>query len=179
MTHTHIDNQLTGENRAVRVGSSSLRALILDDDDWALRLIRYVLEEALPGVSIEERLTPDAEGDFDIYIVDNDFDGARCASRIVPSIRERRPDALIVAFSATLDRTTLKTLLNAGCDAALEKARPNDLEALSDAVRHFARSYRRSSEPRRGVIDSVKAIRDLIHEWNTRLTREEEALDEA
>jgi DNA-binding NarL/FixJ family response regulator len=150
-----------------------IRALILDDDEWALRLIRYVLEESLPGIEIEERETPDATGDFDIYIVDNDFGGARRAAQIVPSIRERSPQALVVAFSATLDRATLKTLLNAGCNAAFEKGRPNDLDALSRVAREYAKSDRDRSQPRRGVVESARVIRDLIHEWNERLTQEE------
>jgi len=156
-----------------QVGTSRLRALILDDDEWALRLIRYVLEESLPGVEIVERQTPDIAGEFDVYIVDNDFGGARRAAQIVPSIREGRPEALVVAFSATLDRTTLKTLLNAGCNAAFEKGRPNDLEALSRVAREYAESNRTRPEPRRGVIASARAIRDLIHEWNVRMAQEE------
>jgi DNA-binding NarL/FixJ family response regulator len=153
-----------------------LRALILDDDEWALRLIRYVLEEGLPGVEIVERRTPDAHGEFDIYIVDNDFGGSRCAAEIVPSIRARRPAALVVAFSATLDRTTLKALLNAGCNSAFEKGRPNDLQALSQIVCEYARSRPLHGETRRGVAESAKAIRELIHEWNVRLSRDEAEL---
>jgi len=167
------------ENGAVEPEARRFRALILDDDAWALRLIRYVLEEALPGVVIEERQTPDIVGDFDIYVVDNDFDGARWAARIVSLIREQEPDALIVAFSATLDRATLKSMLNAGCNCALEKGRPDDLEELSQAARDFAKNFRDSPKPRRGVLDSVKAIRDLIHEWNERLNREERITNES
>jgi DNA-binding NarL/FixJ family response regulator len=165
------------ENRGEEVDPDRLRALILDDDEWALRLIRYVLEESLPGVEIVERQTPDIVGDFDVYIVDNDFGGARRAAQIVPSIREGRPEALVVAFSATLDRTTLKTLLNAGCNAAFEKSRPNDLEALSRVAREYAKSRRTRSEPGRGVIASARAIRDLIHEWNVRLDQEVSEVD--
>jgi len=158
-----------------RGSSSGLRTLILDDDEWALRLIRYVLEESLPGVEIEERQSPDISGDFDIYVVDNDFGGTRRAAEIVPSIREQSPDALVVAFSATLDRATLKTLLNAGCNAAFEKGRPDDLDALSRVARDYLQSTRERSEPRRGVVESARVIRDLIQEWNERLSQEETA----
>ena len=161
--------------RGDSLASCGIRTLILDDDEWALRLIRYVLEESLPGVEIEERESPEISGQFDIYIVDNDFDGARRAAQIVPLVREQNPEALIVAFSGTLDRSTLKTLLNAGCNAAFEKGRPNDLEALSQVAREYAKSNRDRSEPRRGVFESARVIRDLIHEWNERITQEESA----
>jgi len=179
----NMDNtQLANSNEQIAsVGGwqRPFRALVLDDDKWALRLIRFVLEEALPGITIDERETPDIQGEYDVYIVDNDFEGARWASRIVPYIRERQPSALIVAFSGTLDRTTLKSLLNAGCDMALEKGRPDDLEELSRATRSFAKSRREAPQQPRGVIESARVIRDLIHEWNMRLGREEEVFDEA
>jgi hypothetical protein len=131
-----------------------------------------VLEEAVPGIEIEERREPDITGHFDIYVVDNDFDGARRATQIVSAIRDREPKALIVAFSATLDRGTLKELLNAGCNAALEKGRPNDLDSLSRVAQAYAVSPRTRGERVR-FTDTVKAIRDLIGEWNVRLAQEE------
>ena len=82
------------QSRGVALTSPRIRALILDDDEWALRLIRYVLEESLPGIEIEERETPDTTGDFDIYIVDNDFGGARWAAQIVPSKLGVAPSAI-------------------------------------------------------------------------------------
>lgn len=151
--------------------AKGVRALILDDDEWALRLIRYVLEESLPGVQVETRETPEAENGFDIYVVDNDFGGASRATEVVGKIRAQEPESLVVAFSATLDRATLKSLLNAGCDAAFEKGRPNDLEELSRVARSHAEKVSRGGP--RGVIASIRAIRDLIHEWNVRLDREE------
>ena len=54
-------------------------------------------------------------------------------------------------------------------------SRPNDLEALSRVAREYAKSNRDRSEPRRGVFESARVIRDLIHEWNERITQEESA----
>ena len=163
------------KQRAGILASRRLRALIVDDDKWALRLIRYVLEESIPDLEIEERQDPEISGEFDIYVVDNDFGGARRAAQIVPAIREENPNGLVVAFSATLDRSTLKTLLNAGCDAAFEKGRPDDLEALSRVALEFAKTARNRSESDRGVVASARVIRDLIRAWNERLNHEERA----
>ena len=88
------------ENGAVAPEVRRFRALILDDDAWALRLIRYVLEEALPGVIIEERQTPDIRVEEDEYVlIDMCSDG---------ELHELLPDPAAHRSSTSTEQETIR-----------------------------------------------------------------------
>ena len=85
-----------------------LRALLLDDDEYALEFLRAVLLDRYPGLEIESRLEPDPTGEYDFYFLDDDFEGVRLAGRLARRIRAQHPDAVVLAFSASLDADLAK-----------------------------------------------------------------------
>jgi DNA-binding NarL/FixJ family response regulator len=117
--------------------SRQIEALLLDDDIWSLRLIKGLLQECFPDMKVHARDLPDPQGEFDIYFVDNDFNGRRVLPDLARDIRRERPQALIIAFSATLDAGTLKELINAGCDGACDKSVYGDLARTMEIVRAY------------------------------------------
>ena len=149
-----------------------LRALLLDDDEYALELLQAILLERYPGLEIEKRLTPDATGDFDLYFLDDDFEGVRLAGRLARRIRAQRPEAVILAFSASLDLRTLKELLNAGCNGVCDKKVPADMPRMLDALDRCVEEIaeRRNAAPvnlsGRFILNT---FRELFQEWNKRL----------
>ena len=151
-----------------------LRALLLDDDEYALDFLQAILQERYPDLEVEKRLKPDPTGDFDLYFLDDDFDGLRLAGRLARGIRAQRPEAVILAFSASLDRPTLKELLNSGCNGVCDKKVPTDmplmLEALSRCIEEVDEERRRPPDSLSGRY-LVNTFRDLFHEWNLRLER--------
>jgi DNA-binding NarL/FixJ family response regulator len=152
-----------------------LRALLLDDDEFALDFLQALLQESYPDLEIEKRLKPDPSGEFDLYFLDDDFDGLRLAGQLARGIRAQRPEAVILAFSASLDRPTLKELLNAGCNGVCDKKVPSDMPLMLEAL---GRCITELDEQRRRPPDSlsgrylVKTFRGLFHEWNLRLDRQ-------
>ncbi len=148
-----------------------IEALVLDDDIWSLRLVKAALQECFPEVRVHTREVPDISGDFDLYFIDNDFNGTRVLPGLAAELRERRPDSLIIAFSATLDAPTLKALLNAGCDGACDKSVYGDLDEAMSIVRAYV-DQRNQGTRRHGAIQS---IRELLREWNRRLEHAEAA----
>jgi DNA-binding NarL/FixJ family response regulator len=149
-------------------------ALVLDDDVWSLRLVRGMLRECFPSLSVEVRDSPDAEGDFDIYFIDNDFNGELRAAQLAGQIRAAHPDALIIAFSAQLDSESLKALINAGCNGACDKAVPGDLARAMEIVRAFIQQRAATSDAP-GLRATIRSVKDLLREWNTRLERQDPA----
>jgi CheY-like chemotaxis protein len=142
--------------------------LLLDDDPWALELLRGHLEEFFPTLTAVTRLEPDPSGDFDVFLIDNDFNGVDHAEVLARQIRHRLPHALIVAFSATLSATVLRRLINGGCDGACEKANPAELLQLFGIIRaHLGARRQRLRET--GFLGAVRAVRGLLAEWNKRL----------
>jgi len=146
----------------------TFRALVVDDDPNAIEYISYLLRREVPGLEITCRSTADVSGDFEIYLLDNDFAGTRVASRLTENIRLRNPNALVLAFSASLDLATLKGLLNAGCDAVADKSEPADQVLLIDIIQRYISAatleHARVSQ-RRSTLSSVV---DLLREWNKR-----------
>ena len=162
--------------REPRASTGRMRALLLDDDPYALEFLRAVLQERYPGLAVDVRTEPDPTGEYDVYLLDDDFEGVRLAGKLARRIRAQRPEALILAFSATLDARTLKELLGAGCNGVCDKRSPQDLpEMLAALDRCLAELEARRSEPPSEVSGRylLKTFRDLFRAWNARLDGQE------
>ena len=149
------------------------RVLILDDDPDASAFLRYKLLEHFPEMQIETRLHPDVSGEFDIYFVDNDFDGCRLASQLAGTIRKQSSESLIFAVSSHLDADVLKDLINAGCNGVCEKHQYEDVANLLDKVEQSIAALKETEgveRTRTGVIKTIQSITELIREWNHRLS---------
>jgi DNA-binding NarL/FixJ family response regulator len=157
-----------------------LEALVVDDDVWSLRLIKGLLRECFPELRVETRTEPDCEGEYDIFFVDDDFHGTRVAADLARQIRTQNPEALVIAYSANLDASTLKSLINAGCNGACDKSVSSDLPHAIEIVRAFIESKRVTDLPARtSFVETVRSVRDLIREWNSRLEAEDRNAAEA
>lgn len=155
---------------------AGLKALLLDDDPYALEFLRVVLSERYPGLQIHARSEPDPTGEYDVYLLDDDFEGVRLAGKLARRIRAQRPEALILAFSASLDANTLKELLGAGCNGVCDKRVPNDLpEMLAALDRCVHELEEQHSEPPSDLSGRylVKTFRELFRAWNQRLDEQE------
>lgn len=153
-----------------------MKALLLDDDPYALEFLRAVLSERYPGLEIHARSEPDPTGEYDVYLLDDDFEGVRLAGKLARRIRAQRPDALILAFSASLDERTLKDLLGAGCNGVCDKRVPADLpEMLAALDRCMGELEREHSRPPTDLSTRylVNTFRDLFRAWNRRLDSQE------
>ena len=152
------------------------RALLLDDDPYALEFLRAILTERYPGLAIDVRTEPDPTGEYDLYLLDDDFEGVRLAGKLARRIRAQRPEALILAFSASLDGHTLKELLGAGCNGVCDKRVPGDLPEMLAALDRCLRELEeRHAEPPSDLSGRylVKTFRELFRAWNQRLDDQE------
>lgn len=135
----------------------------------------------MPEVDCEARLQPEVDGDFDIYFIDNEFEGQRIAAQLADQIRSQKPSAVIIAYSATLDRQTLKRLMKAGCTKACDKSAPSELDATLDVLRRHVdemkaiQATRRPRGPLGSIIHGLRTLTGLFESWNTRLRQNESA----
>jgi len=151
-------------------GMQRPRALLVDDDPMALEHLELVLSSRFPDLEITTRRTPDVAGQFDFYFLDNDFEGELLAGTLARQIRASDEQAMVVAFSGTLDVDTLKRLINAGCDGACEKGaaaswRPI-LAMVEKRLGEMIDSHRRAAGAFGGVRHAAGSIRDLLQGWN-------------
>jgi len=153
-----------------------MKALLLDDDPYALEFLRAVLSERYPRLEIHARSEPDPTGEYDVYLLDDDFEGVRLAGKLARRIRAQRPEALILAFSASLDDRTLKDLLGAGCNGVCDKRVPGDLpemlEALDRCMSELEHEHRRPPSDL-NTRYLVNTFRELFRAWNRRLDSQE------
>jgi DNA-binding NarL/FixJ family response regulator len=147
-----------------------MRALLLDDDPYALDLLQAILIERYPGLTIERRTEPSSHGSHDIFFLDDDFEGVRLAGELAHRIRRDNPGAIILAFSASLDASTLKELLAAGCNGVCDKKEQRDVPEMLDALDRCldALQARRTQAPE----SMLRTFRELFREWNLRLERQ-------
>ena len=151
--------------------------LILDDDPIMLNLISLRLKKRFPELRVDTQLQPRAIGAYDIYILDNDFHGRALAAELAEQIKQAQPDSLVVALSGTLCATTLKRLLNCGCDGAFDKGSPSDIRQLTGVIQAYLEEIGNppvaERNPGAGVLQTAQAIAGLIRDWNRRLELEE------
>ena len=162
--------------REPRATTGRLTALLLDDDPYALEFLRAVLQERYPGLAVDVRTEPDPTGEYDVYLLDDDFEGVRLAGKLARRIRAQRPEALILAFSASLDGRTLRELLGAGCNGVCDKRVPSDLPEMLAALDRCLLEIRElHSEPPSDLSGRylVKTFRALFRAWNRRLDEQE------
>jgi DNA-binding NarL/FixJ family response regulator len=155
-----------------------IRIQLIDDDRWILEMFESVLDASIPGIQIMKSLTPEVIDGCDAYIVDNEMDGLDIGMRLVQRINDRNPDALVLAFSGTVSRLSLKALINAGCRGVGDKTRPEDLGTMSEIVKRFS-DQRTAERSDRGIRGTVDSIRQLVREWNRRMGQEESFAPEA
>jgi DNA-binding NarL/FixJ family response regulator len=151
--------------------NTSADVLLMDDDIWFSRAFRARFQATFPEVHLETTTEPKVEPGYAVYFVDNDFGGKKLAGEIARQIRALDLDALIIAISANLDATTLKTLINLGCNGAFDKSSSTSLlEAFSIVQRYFeARAdLEQQKFKRRGFSSTISAIASLLTEWNRR-----------
>lgn len=148
------------------------RALIVDDDPFAMDHLELLIGNSFPEVEIEKRSSPDASGAFDFYFLDNDFGGQRRAGAMARQVRGSNPEAKIFAFSGALDVDSLKRLINSGCDGVCEKGQPDTWKPIFHDMRQtLARAeeqHVRETGAFGGVRTAARSIHGLLSDWNGR-----------
>ncbi len=146
---------------------------IIDDDPIAAGCMRARLQQSFPRTSVTIYNQPVVTPTLDIYFVDNDFDGKCMATTLLHEIRELNPNALVVAMSATLEQPTLLELMNGGCNAVYDKNHPHDCGAVFEVIENYLSVLERlrASHTRNPFGGVVLSLRELLHEWNIRLSK--------
>ena len=145
-----------------------IRIQIIDDDRWCAEAIKAMLMDIQTEMFFEIVTTPDPIDGFDIYIIDNEFNNGDHAINMVQIIRVRNPDAMIMACSGTMNRVRFKDLINAGCNAVVEKGSAKDRDTMVNVIERFAVT-KRSSITQTSIGSVMADIRGILSTWNARM----------
>lgn len=117
--------------------SKPLSVLIVDDDRFASAMLRARWLQSMPEAEVSMRESADVSGAFDVYVIDNQFDGSALGESLVRTARRQSPGALIVAFSSSVDGVVAASLVGAGCDAVAEKTSDEDRELILELAGRY------------------------------------------
>lgn len=148
------------------------RIAVIDDDPFVIAHLRQRFAERLPGVEVDGIGTPIAPAGYAVYIVDKDFQGASLGDDVVGRIQDVAPDALVVAYSAFLDRDFLRGLLRRRCAGAFDKGSLQELEDMIGVIGRFLGEEDGESRKATGFGGTLRAISSLLREWNLRLEQD-------
>jgi DNA-binding NarL/FixJ family response regulator len=151
--------------------SRTARTLVIDDDILVARMVGLRLASKFPGMRVDATTDPKILSNYDIYLIDNDFNGVPLGTALARRIRNEHPDSLVIALSSTLDAEILKDLLNAGCHGACDKGSDEDFETLIALIRRFLDTRRAGDESGRGFLGVLRSMTELLRHWNRRLDR--------
>lgn len=142
---------------------------VIDDDPFVVTHLKRTFAARLPDAAVHGVSSPIAPAGYDVYIVDKDFSGISRGADVVSRIQAVAPDALVIAYSAFLDREFLRKLLARKCAGAFDKGSLEELDQMMTLVSEFLAS--RSTESRRkvGLRGAIQSITSLLREWNLRL----------
>ncbi|MEX0326957.1 MAG: response regulator [Puniceicoccaceae bacterium] len=156
--------------RADRQGNHP-RMLILDDDPIVARMMRVHLLNAFPEAEVDICLEAMVPPEYDIYFLDNDFNGRLMGLRLLRNIRQISPHALVVALSNTLDMETMEQLMNGGCNAVYNKRYPERSRDARDVIRNYLDIVKKLKSGRASgkITDVARSLKQLVSEMNKRL----------
>lgn len=149
-----------------------LRIAILDDNVAFTKLQELLIKRRFPSASVAVFHEPQVLDGYDVYLIDNRFGLRDLAIDLCATIRDRNPEALIVVWSAYVTKDLLKRLSTVGINAVAEKGNQADVDAALDVIGSFVRRGRTT----RSFGATIRSIRELLVQWNTRLTDEERQL---
>ena len=149
----------------------AFRIAILDDSPVSTKLQEKLIRDRFPKAEITVCHEPRLILSHDVYMIDNQFGSKECAVDLATRIRAGEPGSLIIVWSATVTKRLLKKLSPVGINAVAEKSSPEDMDAALQVIERFVRRGRQQHS----FSDTIRSIRDLLAQWNTRLQSEEKA----
>jgi DNA-binding NarL/FixJ family response regulator len=148
----------------------NITVAVIDDDPFVVTYIRKAFMKRMPEAEVHAVYQAIAPAGYDIYIVGKDFEGKNKGGDLARRIRGIEPAAIILGYTAALDQGFLHLLLEAGCDGAFDKANVDQLDAMIDVIQKHVSHRKDHSNRLLRTTSLIDAIRNLVREWNTRLS---------
>lgn len=149
------------------------KILIIDDDDFFCRMLSLKLRKVFPFAGISTRNDAKAQKGYDVYIIDNDFDGACEGARLAERLGVEEPNALIVMLSGSLDQKTLMRLVNCQTNAVFDKCEEQDLVRLTALIDQHLASQKLNAAQSAPAGSTLANITRFIDGWSRRLDMQE------
>ncbi len=154
---------------------SILRKLvILDDDPHYAGMLGLKIRHEFPELAVSSCTKGDVPAGYDIYILDNDFNGMKMGAKLAESARTLSPKSLVVVMSGTLEISLLKRLVNCHAAGVFDKSEVEDMSRMFTLIQSYIQEPQKVEKPASPSLKgTLKGISALLSEWNDRLAYEE------
>lgn len=150
------------------------RLLIMDDDPHYSGMLALKLKQQFPELNVSSCERQKVETGYNVYILDNDFGGEKCAAKLAEEIRRTTPECLVVILSATLEFDMLKRLVNCHAAGVFDKSDPDEINKLFQLIDAYLASQSVTTPtPNPSFLETVNGIKGLISSWNKKLEYED------
>lgn len=137
--------------------------------------MQRTLRRHCQDLAVTVRNVPEADGGFDVYLIDLDFGGKPLGPRLARQVRALKPGALIFAATAGIRREQVPILLDAGFDGICDKTVPQDLQTAAECVRLYMRLLQGDhAADARQWMAGARELFCAIQHWNQRLVADPE-----
>lgn len=153
---------------------TSHKLLILDDDLHYTGMLALKLKARFPELKVSSSTQKTLINGYDIYILDNDFNGQKCGAKLAEQVREQAPHSLVIILSGTLELDLLKRLVNCHTAGVFDKGNLEELQAMHELIEAYIQSE--ATKPvveKTSFTGTLAGISSLISEWNKKLSHEE------
>ena len=151
------------------------KILIVDDDEFFCRMLSLKLRRTFPYACVSMRTDAAAHTGYDVYIIDNDFDGICQGAKIAETLSKSAPKALIAMMSGSLDQQTLMRLVNCQASGVFDKGEEQDIERLTALIdAHFA-SLQLAETQAQAAGSTLGELTRFIEGWNERLNKQSQS----
>ena len=154
--------------------------LVIDDDAIVTKIVQRHLQTEFPQAEVETCGEPVVHPGYDVYFVDNNFNGQEMALNLLRQVRALEPQALVVALSNTLDLNLVSNLVNNGCNVIYDKANIKGATEARKVITNYlsvCEDYYQNPN-KRSTKSILSSIKQLLNEWNQRLEQNASTLDE-
>ncbi|MBC2603338.1 response regulator [Puniceicoccus vermicola] len=147
--------------------------LVIDDDLIVGKVVQRHIQSQFSHAIVDTCSDPVVHPGYDVYFVDNNFNGQEMALNLLRQIRALEPQALVVALSNTLDLDLVSNLVNNGCNVIYDKGDiSGSHEARKVITNYLAVCEDYYNNPgKRSARSLLSSIKQLLNEWNHRLAQ--------
>ncbi len=154
--------------------SKQHKLMILDDDIHYTGMFALKLQHYFPELRVSSSNSSDIPEGYDIYIVDNDFDGEKIGADIAEKLRTIAPNSLVIVLSGTLEKDMLVRLVNCHTAGVFDKTDIDDFENITALIEQYLKRTITEEKPdNTSFVSTISNIKGLLSAWNKRLSYEQ------
>lgn len=119
----------------------NFKILLIDDNEAFCELVKEKISEMDSKINLDYILDPiklnDITFDFDMYLIDNNFNGKLMGTEIVEQIKNKHPDAYIYALTGHGNYEFVKKLWKESVKGFIDKGDNGSMNELINKIEHL------------------------------------------